>query len=1015
MRKLLVLALLALALTNCRNDKEVILKAGPYQPFRLEVTENLQKSILPFWAKYAPSPDGGFYGTILRDGTGVLEDSKGGVMNARILWTFSTATRLMGLDTYRDLADRAQREFIAHFIDRQHGGTFWEISPDGTPDDVKQTYGIAYGIYGLSEHFRATGNKESLEAAISLFQTMEDNVRDKEKGGYIESFTRTWQQPDHIGYDDAAGDATKTMNTHIHILEAYTNLLRVWPDALLAQRLEELLGILSGPLYDAKRHHLILFCDNDWNEMNPTDSYGHDIETSWLLTEAANVLGKEEWIRKTKAMAIDMVDTALEEGMAEDGHMMYEKNQKGLKEEASWWPQCETMIGCVNAWQLTGDERYMDAALKCWEFTKQYLLDDEFGEWYRNLKEGNIPDYKEAKGSLWNCPYHNSRLGFELMERLAPNATRTEMMAWSNILGVRLDNVLVDFESTLRVGDPHTGKIRSSGREKQDNVRYNRTGLTQTSEFPLNGIQLRQEVTDTEQGEVLIKWSARSEAPAQEGAYFCITFPASHYKNARLSIKGNLIKVQSGARNLSLELNQDNGAFWMDENGDKALYVPIMEASHTGEALLEGRLSISGKTDPDPVNLNMNLDEMGGEFLGLGGNFRLQNPSKDPMVIDYCLSHMRVGFSRVEMPWNQWQPQENMNPAKAPLSSHVLESMEMAKRLKGMGHPLIVSCWFPPEWALQKGSVKGSGGVAALKLDNEKKESIYRSLADYLVYLKEHMGTEADFFSFNESDIGIDVLHTAQEHAQFIREFGSVMESRGLKTKMLLGDNSDATTIEFIRPALNDERCHPYIGAVSFHSWRGCDDATLKAWKEAAESIQKPLIIGEGSTDAAAWRYPGVFSEATFALYEISLYTRILSVCQPLSILQWQLTSDYSLLLGEGIFSTKGPLRPTQRFWNLYQLSKTPEDMRSVPVSTDNEQIVVAGFASESGEQITLHIVNNGAARKAIVKGLPRNASRLTALTTSYKANATASTVFIKDGECQIPLEPESFVTLITE
>lgn len=1015
MRNFLTWALLILVLANCSSHQDIPLETGPYQPLREQVTQNLIESILPFWMENAPSMDGGFYGTIQRDGTGIPDAPKGGVMNARILWTFSTAARMLGLDSYRQMADRAQKEFIAHFVDKQQGGTFWSIAPDGTPEDVKQTYGIAYGIYGLSEHYRATGNKESLETAIRLFRTMEEKVRDKEKDGYIESFTRNWQQPDHIGYDDAAQNATKTMNTHIHILEAYTNLLRVWPDELLAQRLEELLKILSGPLYDAKRHHLILFCDNDWNQMNPTDSYGHDIETSWLLTEAAEVLGKADWIKKTRKMAVDMVDTALEEGMAQDGHMMYEKNQKGLKASASWWPQCETIIGCVNAWQLTGEEKYMTAAMRCWEFTKEYLFDDTYGEWFRNLKDDNTPDFDEAKGSLWNCPYHNSRLGFELMERLEPHATRTEMMAWSNILGIRQGDILVDFESTLRVGDPQTGKIKSSGREKQDNVRYNRTGLTQVSEFPLNGIQLHQEVTDTEKDEVRIKWSAKSEQPASDGVYFCMSFPSSHYKNARLSIQEGLIQVKTGARNLTLELSRGASAFWMDESGDKVLYVPIMEAGQQGEAMLEGRIRISGKAETAPVHVHMDLEAKGNRFLGLGGNFRLQNPGKDPMVIDYCLGHMRVGFSRVEMPWSQWQPQENMDPSSGPLSGHVLESMEMAKRLKGMGHPLIVSCWFPPEWALQKGSVKGSQGVAALKLDNEKKERIYQSLADYLVYLKEHMDTEADYFSFNESDIGIDVLHTAQEHADFIREFGSVLKSRGLKTLMLLGDNSDATTIDFIQPALKDSRCHPYIGAVSFHSWRGCDDATLKEWKEAAESIHKPLIVGEGSTDAAAWRYPGVFSEATFALYEINLYTRILNICQPLSILQWQLTSDYSLLLGEGIFSTTGPLRPTQRFWNLYQLSQTPQDVLAVPVSADHEQISAAGFVSQDLRQATLHIVNNGAARTLAVSGLPQNATRLKVMTTNYKSNATVSTAPIQNGECQISLKGESFATLITE
>ncbi|MDR3367441.1 MAG: hypothetical protein LBO71_10825 [Prevotellaceae bacterium] len=192
-----------------------------------------------------------------------------------------------------------------------------------------------------------------------------------------------------------------------------------------------------------------------------------------------------------------------------------------------------------------------------------------------------------------------------------------------------------------------------------------------------------------------------------------------------------------------------------------------------------------------------------------------------------------------------------------------------------------------------------------------------KGIADYLVALKTIYGVEATAFSFNESDIGIDVYHTPAQHAYLIKTLGAYFASRGLSTKLLLGDNSDATTFDFILPALNDPATYPYIYAVSFHSWRGCDDHTLNNWAWAARQINVPLIIGEGSTDAAAHRYSQIFAEATFALYDINLYTRIAAICQPQPILQRQLTSDYSILWGDGIYSSTGLLRPTQRFWNL--------------------------------------------------------------------------------------------------
>ncbi len=219
------------------------------------------------------------------------------------------------------------------------------------------------------------------------------------------------------------------------------------------------------------------------------------------------------------------------------------------------------------------------------------------------------------------------------------------------------------------------------------------------------------------------------------------------------------------------------------------------------------------------------------------------------------------------------------------------------------------------------------------------------------------------------------MLHTPEEHAVFIREMGAHLASRGLVTKLLLGDNSDATTFDFIVPAMRDPQCRPYIGAVSFHSWRGCDDETLRRWGGAARELNVPLIVGEGSTDAAAWRYPQIFTEQTFALYEINLYVRICALAQPLSILQWQLTADYSLLVGDGIFGTDGALRTTQRFWNLRQLASTPAGSFALPVECSKEQVNCAAFGNIARGEWAVHMVNNGAARRAVIRGLPSSES----------------------------------------
>jgi hypothetical protein len=427
-------------------------------------------------------------------------------------------------------------------------------------------------------------------------------------------------------------------------------------------------------------------------------------------------------------------------------------------------------------------------------------------------------------------------------------------------------------------------------------------------------------------------------------------------------------------------------------------------------------LTTSGSIDNLPVEVAINRNNPGRLFVGLGGNFRLQNPTTDPQVIDYCLDNLRVAFGRVEMPWGTWDPAEDgaalANARKGELNPRIHQAMEMAQRLAAKGMPVIVSAWFPPQWALADISQRGT----RLRLDPNKTQRIYQSIADYLVCLKELYGVEAHSFSFNESDIGINVLHTAQDHADFIKGFGAYMASRNLATKLLLGDTGDANGFPFILSALNDPTTHKYIAAISFHSWRGCDDVTLKKWADAAHQLNVPLIIGEGSTDAAAWRYPEIFLEPTFALYEINLYIRICAISQPITILQWQYTADYSLLWGGGIFRIEGPLRPTQRFWNIQQLSDTPEQSFALSFTCNKEEVNCAAFGNLAKNEYAVHLVNNGAGRTAIIKGLPDNLS-------GYKVYATNNELSkqeikatkVSDGTISVDMPPMSFVTVIAK
>lgn len=977
-----------------------------------EIEKDLTENILPFWMEKSVDPDGGFYGVIDNSGNAVEGAPKGGVLNARILWTFSKAYGIYGLDEYREMADRAQREIIDRFIDPAYGGVYWQINPDGSIyDGTKQTYCLAYGIYGLSEHFRATGNEESLDAAISIFRTLEDKVHDKTLGGYIESFTRDWTEPGLKGVDGREG-AVKTMNTHIHILEAYTSLYRVWPDEEVRECIAELIGILQTKLYDSRTRHLILFCDNDWNPLEEVHSYGHDIETSWLLSEAAEAIADPDLIAQTASQAVEMTDTALDEGWNEDGAMIYEKSPEGYRRHLSWWPQCETVIGCLNAWEITGDEKYFNAARKTWNYIKDNFIDRENGEWFRRLNAEGKPSMREPKVSEWNCPYHNSRVGFEALERLAPDKVHTEVMAWSNITGVRMEGELIDFESTLRVGNPD-GYMEATGRERQNNVRYHREGDTQIVSIPLHGAHFTQNITDIDHQTVRMEWTAEADETLDEGAYFCLSFSGDNYSDALFSIKGKEVSVGSSSRKINLKFDRNIKAFTRKEGEGTTVFITLMPSLRKGrKAELSAVMKTGCIRQDEKVEIALDLGKPGNGFIGFGGNFRLQNPKNDPAVIDYCLDNMRVAMGRVELPWRLWHPEEGTDPAKAELHPHVRQSLEMAQRLEAMGMPVALACWFPPQWALEPGSVRKSGGVAALRLDPQKKEAIYKSLCSYIKFAKERYGVEFDYFSFNESDIGIDVLHTPEEHRDFIKEFGAVLAAEGLPCRMFLGDNSDATTIDFIKPALADKETHRYIGAVSFHSWRGCDDETLRRWAEAARSINVPLIVGEGSTDAAAHRYPMIFNESTFALYEINLYTRICAICQPLTILQWQLTSDYSPLWGNGIYGSEGPLRPTQRFWNLRQLALTPENSFAVPAICPDKDINTAAFANIARGETAVHIVNNGAACEVRITGLPENASRAIVYVTNAGQNSLAQALKPASGSLTLTLPAESFITI---
>lgn len=381
----------------------------------------LMGNILPFWLeKTIDRENGGFYGRI--DGHGVLhkEAEKGAILNARILWTFSAAYRVLRKPEYLEAATRAKDYVIAHFYDKESGGTYWSLDYLGQPKDTKkQFYAIGFMIYGLSEYARATGDKEALDYAIRLFDTIESHSFDRENNGYIEACTREWGEIADMRLSDFDANYPKSQNTHLHIIEPYTNLFRVWKDERLERALRNLINIFTDHILNPETHHLDLFFENDWTRgAGHLESYGHDIECSWLMHEAALVLGDKDVLAKVEPV-VQMVAKASEKGLNADGSMIHEANLDTghVDDDLHWWVQAETVVGFFNIYQYFGDETALDKAERCWQYIKDNLIDRENGEWYWSRHADGTLNTDDDKAGFWKCPYHNGRMCLEIIER----------------------------------------------------------------------------------------------------------------------------------------------------------------------------------------------------------------------------------------------------------------------------------------------------------------------------------------------------------------------------------------------------------------------------------------------------------------------------------------------------------------------------------------------------------------------------------------------------------------------
>jgi len=397
--------------------------------FSQRVSDQLFGHIMPFWCGPALDHEqGGWMGCLSNDLKPDRTQPKGLIVNSRILWAFSAVHRIRPEKLFQQMAGRALDFVMNRFWDAQHGGAFWRLDDTGRVlDDSKKIYGQAFYIYALAEYHQAFGGKAALERAIQLFELIDRHAHDPKHGGYIEVCRRDWSEAGtEARLSDKDMNEKKSMNNHLHVLEACTNLYRAWPEPRVAERLRELIQLFEQRILDDRTLHFHHFFDETWRVRSDTYTFGHDIEGTWLLCEAAEGLGDAALLKRVQAAALRMAAVALREGVSAEGALAYEgKNGTVIDPGRECWPQAEAVVGFLNAYQLSGDAKFFAAARRVWDFIENRLVDRVHGEWFWRINVDGRPDLKLPKVSEWKGPYHGSRACLETLHRLRALSTAT--------------------------------------------------------------------------------------------------------------------------------------------------------------------------------------------------------------------------------------------------------------------------------------------------------------------------------------------------------------------------------------------------------------------------------------------------------------------------------------------------------------------------------------------------------------------------------------------------------------
>ena len=642
---------------------------------------------------------------------------------------------------------------------------------------------------------------------------------------------------------------------------------------------------------------------------------------------------------------------------------------------------------------------------------------------------------------------------------------QAECAAGGNLRGIRVDGELLAFTASIRAIASSGADESPGGRGRGGGGQFSRDEgtLVVTGNLtggasrgggpggggrgrggaPVEGANYRAIYKDVAPGtiEADIQITSTTNLPLQ-GVFFAIALPGADYAGgsahllapvaaaetpvslAATSSPGTNVYVRASAKGVrvvasrrQIEINLPAAAEFVIRDihtrsgTDLEVSFPLSLGSLTNEQVVRAAFTLkaTGEVDKSPARLLVDPSRPGRKYDGMGGNFRIQSPA-DAAQIQYNLENLRIAWGRVAMPLDRWQPNENDDPVAAAtsgtLNSSVREAMEMAQKLARKNIPTIISIWSAPGWALAAG---GSGRGGRARINPDKWDQVCKSIGSYLEYMKKNYDAEAVLFSFNESDMGINVLQSPQEHADAIKRLGAYFASRGLKTRMLLGDTGNPTGDKFIDAALADPEAAKYIGAVSFHSWNSGTTEQYTHFSQAARKLDVPLLVAEGGLDPSAHQYRAVFLEPWFCLNEIAQYVEICRVAQPLSILHWQLTADYSILTGG---NGGRRLQPAQRFWQIKQLGMTAPDSTALPINCDHPRVIPCAFADHGA--CVVHLVNNGAGRTATVSGLPASLKEVRVFVTdSRRGMQDTGRVPVARGTVEVPLDALSFTSLV--